>query len=400
MNVAVAVGKLLRRGIRLFRRGGGSALPGLVASKLDPKLLQRSFRFPQGMVIVTGSAGKSSTTKLLVDLLRQAGLRVFTNPSTANIEQGLVSAVLQQSNLSGRLDFDIAVLEVDEGHAATLVQRVRPRLTVITNLMVDQIDRFVDPRLVLAKLESVAIASEAVITNADDANLDQLPAAKRFGSSSPLQLRADYPEYAPAFKDPAHAPDLLVTALNELDATLRLEGHDFVVRLAAPGMHVALNTAAALLASKFILGADFNLKASIGILSSAQPVFARDEHLELNGVSVRLMLVQNPAGFRLNLGLLQGQPERLMIAIGTDVHDPSWLWSVDFSSLERVDLVSGANAAELALRLTYQEIEVSNVDPDIAAVDEFLEQSEGKNATIIVSADAMRRLRRHLGVAQ
>jgi hypothetical protein len=111
------------------------------------------------------------------------------------------------------------------------------------------------------------------------------------------------------------------------------------------------------------------------------------------------MLVQNPGSFRLNLALINEQPEHLMIAIGSDVHDPAWLWSVDFSHLGRVDLVSGLNAAELALRLSYQDVPVSAVDPDITSVDGFLAAAAGGEATLIVSADAMRRIRRHLGLA-
>ena len=88
-----------------------------------------------------------------------------------------------------------------------------------------------------------------------------------------------------------------------------------------------------------------------------------------------------------------------MIAIGSDVHDPAWLWSVDFSRLARVDLVSGLNAAELALRLRYQDVPVAVVDPDITSVDDFLASAAGGDATLIVSADAMRRIRRHLGLA-
>ncbi|WP_249520745.1 Mur ligase family protein, partial [Microbacterium sp. ER1] len=72
--------------------------------------------FPGGLVIVTGSAGKSTTTKMLVAALRAHGLSVFTNQSTANISQGLTSALLERVSLTGRIAGDIAVLEMDEGH--------------------------------------------------------------------------------------------------------------------------------------------------------------------------------------------------------------------------------------------------------------------------------------------
>ncbi len=78
---AVAVGKLLRYSLRIVRRGGGSALPGLVASRIHPELLRDALaQLPQGVVVVSGSAGKSTTTHYLVRLLTAHGLRVFTNP--------------------------------------------------------------------------------------------------------------------------------------------------------------------------------------------------------------------------------------------------------------------------------------------------------------------------------
>jgi len=401
VNPAVVLGKLVRGFIRVFRRGGGSAFPGLFASKLDPQLLKRALQFTGGIVVVTGSAGKSTTTKLLTTLLRAHGFRVFTNPSTANIEQGLVSAVLAQSDVRGRLNFDIAVLEVDEGHGSNLAELLGPRLTIVTNLMVDQVDRFDDPEKVAQKLTQIADASAQLILNADDANLDQLrrPNSRSFGSTSNVRLRPEYPDYAPVFSEPSGTPELVVSDLDTSSMYFNMMGAVHQAHLVAPGAHVALNTAAALLAADTLLGSKFDLGVALAALNQAETVFARDERVQIADVNLRLMLVQNPGSFRLNLALINQQPEHLMIAIGSDVHDPAWLWSVDFSRLARVDLVSGLNAAELALRLRYQDVPVAVVDPDITSVDDFLASAAGGDATLIVSADAMRRIRRHLGLA-
>jgi UDP-N-acetylmuramyl pentapeptide synthase len=97
---AIAFGRFARVAIRRFRPGGGSALPGLLLSKVAPKLLAKSLRsFPQGLVVITGSAGKSTTTKMVVAIARAHGLQVFTNPSTANIRQGFFCLVEFQVTL-------------------------------------------------------------------------------------------------------------------------------------------------------------------------------------------------------------------------------------------------------------------------------------------------------------
>jgi hypothetical protein len=113
------------------------------------------------------------------------------------------------------------------------------------------------------------------------------------------------------------------------------------------------------------------------------------------------MLVQNPTSFQLNLDELKTQPELLMILAGTDIHDPSWLWTVDFSNLTRVDVVGGHNAHALALRLRYQGVKVDLVVESVPdAVDEFLGIGSNAIRTVLFSADGMRRMRRHLRLAK
>jgi hypothetical protein len=104
--------------------------------------------------------------------------------------------------------------------------------------------------------------------------------------------------------------------------------------------------------------------------------------------------------FQLNLDNLSTKPEQIMVAIGRDVHDPSWLWTVDMSNLTHVDMVSGYNFAEIALRLTYVGVPIGEVDGDLeSALNKFfsLPAPSSGMKTVIFSADAMRRTRRILG---
>ena len=201
--LAVLLGKTLRGLVRRVRPGGGSALPGLVVSKLWPNLLADTLaKLPRGIVIVSGSAGKSSTTNLLSRLLVSHGLKVFTNNSTANIKQGLLSAVIAKMSLGGRFDFDIAVLEVDEGHIRPLLE-LKPKLAVLTNVLSDQLDRFNDPSFVIGRLAEVASSVEDVVINCDDPNLNQLrylspPAG--VGLSAAIKNSKLAPRYAFNFK--------------------------------------------------------------------------------------------------------------------------------------------------------------------------------------------------------
>ena len=172
------------------------------------------------------------------------------------------------------------------------------------------------------------------------------------------------------------------------------------VRLPSRGLHFALDAVAALQTASAFLGESFNLQLATEVLNQLPPVFARGELVEIDGQKVEFILVQNPTSFQLNLDALDRAPERLMIAIGRDVHDPSWLWTVDYKGISNIDVISGFNAAEMALCLSYRDKFADLVTDDLKqAFDVFmaLDAPSVGVKTVIFSADAMRRSRRMLG---
>src|ERR1700729_4313546 len=80
---------------RLLGRGGGQALPGLLAERLDPHLAQKlSSSLPHGVILVTGTNGKTTTTKLIAAMLTASGERVLTNSTGSNLKRGVTSALI------------------------------------------------------------------------------------------------------------------------------------------------------------------------------------------------------------------------------------------------------------------------------------------------------------------
>jgi UDP-N-acetylmuramyl pentapeptide synthase len=395
----------------LVRPGGGSALPGLVLSKLAPNLVYKTLgSFEQGLVIVTGTAGKSTTTKMLVAIARAHGLDVFTNPSTANIEQGFFSTIIKQGNLFGQVPGSIAIIEMDEGHAAQVVANVKPKFSVILNVFEDQLDRFIDPALVRDKLLSVAKATTGtVLLNADDQNCLLIAAelsqteTKFFGIASEVSNDAKSKlNYAPTYLAELPAPAVLaeVVRLQERNATVSIAGSSVSFDLPSRGLHFALDAVAALTTAKSILGESFDLVKASKVLNELPPVFSRGEIREVNGEQVEFILVQNPPSMQLNLDNLSSELDQVFFAIGRDVHDPSWMWTVDLANLKHVSVVTGFNYADAALLLSYNEIPVESVEADyFKAIDEFFKLPRPRNGikTVIYSADSMRRLRRHMG---
>ena len=408
---AILVGRSVRTLARLRKPGGGSAVPGLVVNRIAPGYLAHALNsFAGGLVIVSGSSGKSTTTKMLVAALRAHGRSVFTNPSTANISQGLTSALLEEADLSGRIARDIAVLEMDEGHGALIAPQLSPRVVALTNVMVDQIDRFHDPEMVAGMLARIAHrATGTVVVNADDAHLVELAEALhdrvqflRFGVTTEVLDRSRHGlGHARQSEERLPAADgVLVTAVDGRLATLSVDGFEHTINLPARGVHYATDAAAALATAKAVLGEAFDAGVACAAIGAIPPVFGRGEVVSIDGQNVEFVLVQNPASFQLNIDTVDTDAPKLF-AIGSDVRDPSYFWPVDTSALGSVDIVSGSKAAELALQLAYDDVRIGRVEDDLArAIDDFLAApppSRGMK-TIIFSADSMRRTRAHLGL--
>jgi UDP-N-acetylmuramyl pentapeptide synthase len=409
---AVAIGRLVRWVARVRKPGGGSAIPGVVVNKIAPSFLPTVLnRFPQGLVVVTGTAGKSTTTRLLAAIVSAHGLRVFTNPSTANIAQGLTSAILSECSLGGRIDADIAILEVDEGHAARLSRVAAPRVSTLLNVCVDQIDRFFDPQLVADMLAEVARnTTQTVVFNRDDACVAgsaQGTARRLEFGMSPKLFASDARAlgYARLAGSPARAGELTVTLqkCSGSRAGVLIGDVPFDLDLPSAGLHYGIDAVAALSTAKEILGSSFDAELAVKVVSTIDPVFGRGEKVSVRGQLLDLVLIQNPTSFRLNTANLSAANTPLMIAVGTDVRDYSYLWPVSLAHLPTVAIASGSKAEEVALHCLYNGVQVDVVEPDLQkALDDFLAlpSDQGATKTIVFSADSMRRTRRLWGLSE
>lgn len=361
-TLTLALGHGARAASRL-RGSGGSAFPGLVMEKADPHFMARALApLPYGVVLVSGTNGKTTTTRMVVELLRGQGLKVFTNPTGSNFTRGVVAALLGAMPLNGRLDADVAVLELDEAHATHFVRTVKPRAALLLNVMRDQLDRFGEIDYTASLLHKVARATTGtVVLNADDPRLAapsfraDLRADVRGFAVSP-QLRSVFlsddelhdsldgctlgqpkkdaeakadtkaesttevpldsvkepgqgePDAADSPANPAAEklaqPLEIVATLEEMvgrHAVIDLSGHRHEVDFAIPGAHNILNATAAMGLVKELLGERTNEQALAASAAKVTAAFGRGELLSIDGQEVELGLVKNPAGFRMSL---------------------------------------------------------------------------------------------------
>ena len=388
-RLTVTLGHAARLAARLRGGGsGGTAFPGLVMERTDPGFLARTLnRLPRGVVVVSGTNGKTTTTKMIVQLLREQGLKVFTNRTGSNFVRGVLASLLTEVDAAGNLDADIAVLELDEAHAVHFVAQVRPRACLLLNVMRDQLDRFGEIDYTASLLHSIAKAtSDVVVLNGDDPRL-AAPAflegvtarVVSFGAGEELRslflsdddLRTGLA--SPRDRGETPGPRVTLEAINGQRATVRVDGVDHEVDFAIPGVHNLLNACAALGVVLEVLGEDADLPGLLTTLGSVQAAFGRGEVLTLDGDTVQLSLVKNPAGFRMGLLSAASQAqagEVVVVAINdeyADGRDMSWLWDVDFAALRAggVAVVTGVRAWDMALRLRYDDVEVTDVEPDL-----------------------------------
>lgn len=432
-TLTLALGHGARAASRL-RGSGGSAFPGLVMEKADPHFMARALApLPYGVVLVSGTNGKTTTTRMVVELLRGQGLKVFTNPTGSNFTRGVVAALLGAMPLNGRLDADVAVLELDEAHATHFVRTVKPRAALLLNVMRDQLDRFGeidytasllhkvarattgtvvlnadDPRLaapsfradlradvrgfaVSPQLRSVFLSDDELHDSLDGCTLGQpkketeakpateapLDSVKEPGQGEPDAVVAESPA-KPAEK-PAQPLEIVAT-LEEMmgrHAVIDLAGHRHEVDFAIPGAHNILNATAAMGLVKELLGERTDEQALAASAAKVTAAFGRGELLSIDGQEVELGLVKNPAGFRMSLlsaaAVRSQQPPLIMIAINdqyADGRDMSWLWDVDFTPLKQAGV-----SIVTGVRATDMALRLSYDDVAVGKVEADLSQA-------------------------
>lgn len=364
-TLTLALGHGARAASRL-RGSGGSAFPGLVMEKADPHFMARALApLPYGVVLVSGTNGKTTTTRMVVELLRGQGLKVFTNPTGSNFTRGVVAALLGAMPLNGRLDADVAVLELDEAHATHFVRTVKPRAALLLNVMRDQLDRFGeidytasllhkvarattgtvvlnadDPRLaapsfradlradvrgfaVSPQLRSVFLSDDELHDSLDGCTLGQpkkdveakadpkaeptteapLDSVKEPGQGEPDAVAAESQAKTKPAEKPAQPLEIVAT-LEEMSgrhAVIDLARHRHEVDFAIPGAHNILNATAAMGLVKELLGERTDEQALAASAAKVTAAFGRGELLSIDGQEVELGLVKNPAGFRMSL---------------------------------------------------------------------------------------------------
>ena len=413
---AIVLCKVLRFLSRLLHRGG-TAMPGRWAVRICPNLLS-ILAGDVKTIAVTGTNGKTSTSRMIEAAFQEEGVSYLINRSGANLMSGIVTEFVMNSTLTGKCRKEYAVIECDEAAARTVFGQLRPRVVLVTNLFRDQLDRYGE---VTHTLENIRIglqgAPDAILClNADcslTASLSRdLPnRAVFYGIEKGAVPSREKPEISDAthcirckteydydyityahlggFRCPhcgysRPEASYAVTQVHALRSdgstvTMRIRGEEHCIDVNLPALYNVYNAAGATAA---LLELGIRTESAIRALAEFRCGFGRMEQFDIGG-GTRVMLVKNPAGCNQVLEFLQDVKEEYILVIclndrGADGTDVSWIWDADFEKLPALlpnlkhIIVSGDRAADMHVRVKY------------AGIDEAM-ISEERNYEVLVS---------------
>ena len=372
-----------------------------------------------GSVAVTGTNGKTTTTRMVSKILQTAGIRAVNNSTGANLVTGVTAALVSDTGLAGRPASEVGLFEVDEASVPRVAAEAELKILAVLNLFRDQLDRYGELAYtgkVIASAFGDLPSDGAVILNADDPLVASLGRSTRrpifYGVNEPsldtgrLQHVADskdcpvcgtalvyeivYMGHVGVYDCPRcdfSRPELAYRA-----SRVRLQGAkgaefslstpkgQTAVRIGLPGLYNVYNALAA---------AAVAAESGVGLAEISQGLrefggaFGRVERVKAGDREAFLLLIKNPVGFNeiLRTFVTGADAKNVLIAINdndADGRDVSWLWDVDFEMLADARAkgaakgaaegasftVSGIRAEDMAVRLKYAELPVGPVIPD------------------------------------
>jgi lipid II isoglutaminyl synthase (glutamine-hydrolysing) len=400
-RLATTVGGAAGRASRLAGRGDGSVIGGVIGLRLKPDLLSLLARGRQ-VVLVTGTNGKTTTTRLITAALGTGGQQVASNAFGANMEAGLVAALARAP------DATMAVLEVDEKYMPAMLEATGARVVTLLNLSRDQMDRAAEIWLLARRWRAALAAADCqVIANADDPlvawaagqarQVTWVAAGQRWHDDSwccpncGSHLRRDGEDWYCGECPNRRPPVSWVLAGDEvIDPTGRSRPLDLVL----PGRANRSNAVIALaVADVFGVG----VTQAMSAVQQVQSVAGRYLQVQRRGCNLRLLLAKNPAGWLEALDILTPDPVPVLLAVNAQVpdgRDTSWLWDVDYRRLRgRQVFVAGERRLDLAVRLEADEVACCVV----ATVDEAVDLAHSESMEVIANYTAFQQIRAVLG---
>ena len=353
LKIAVLIAKFAALFSKRILRRSGETISGRVLLALYPRAIMELSKNKK-IICVSGTNGKTSTTKALVSIISSISKlgTVATSPSGSNLERGVAAALMQKS--------DFAVLEVDELHLSRVIEEAKPKVVLLLNLTRDQLHRMHEVKRVADRWAKSASAAPGTLFVGDVDDPFVAVALNSAAQSKRISFGGR------KHQDGAVCPSCgkyLKWVRNNYKCPCGLTNSN-PDEIFEAGSAAFRNATMANVVGKYL---------------GAKPIAVDEKSLERSvdqihkGVKANIRLTKNPASWTEALKSVTGDNAVLIVnAREVDGIDTSWLWDISFSGLsgKRV-VVCGERALDIAYRLHVEGIEAEITSSFKDAISKF-----------------------------
>lgn len=373
------------------------------------------------VILITGTNGKTTTTNLIYNTLKESNKFVITNGTGANMLPGIISCFIEHYKFKKNNVHKYAVIEADEANVPLVTEFIKPKIITVTNLFRDQLDRFGEVYTTLNKILSgiKKAPSSTLVLNGDESLLGDLELPNEtvyYGfKTSPeankeIDINADS-KFCKKCKNPYSYEFITYNHLGsfycsncgykrpELDYSLdkiisqspssslvTIDGNEYTIN--QPGTYNIYNALCAYSVSKIL---EIDNLTIFNVFKSTASSFGRQETITIEDKEVKIILVKNPAGFDQAINTISLDERNITTAFllndnYADGRDISWIWDVNFEKLSKLNLnkvlISGIRLYDMAIRL-----KVAGIPKDIFILcdnyDSLLESIKNRSTSTV-----------------
>ena len=394
----ILIMKLLNIALKICGKNGGNFL-GKLAFAWSPNIFTY-FKVNCPVIAVTATNGKTMTNNAIGYVLKTDGKKVVSNIEGNNMETGILSTILKNCTLTGKIKADYLVFEVDEGYVPVVFKNFRLDTLVILDFFRDQLDRNGEVETLILKInEFLKTYTGNLVLNNDDPNVARLGKANpenkniyyfsveryayatdnekeagegKFCPFCKTRLEYEYYQYSHIgkFKCPncGYGNNLIYKQATNIDLkarTFKVDNISYKIRFNS--IYNIYNFVAVISVVSLY---DIDTAAIQKALSKFVLNNGRLEEVKINNIPTIINLAKNPTGCNVSLRILNEDDDEkeLLFVLNdnlADGFDVSWIWDINFDNLNNVSriITSGKRAYDIAIRIKTAGFDSNKIEP-------------------------------------
>ena len=390
--------KILNLILKICHKNGGNFL-GKIAFDWNPEIF-KYFKVKCPVIAVSATNGKTMTNNCIGYTLKTAGYKVVSNVEGNNMETGILSTILKNCTMTGKIKADYLVFEVDESYIPVVFKDFRLDTLVILNFFRDQLDRNGEVESLILRINKfLKTYNGNLVLNNDDPNVARLGQANpsnqnvyyfsvdkyqfateeikeagegKFCPFCKTRLEYEYYQYSHVGKFKCPNCNFGDNEIYKLATNVDLKNRCFDIdgntyKINGNSIYLIYNyTAVYSVCSLYNISNDV-VKKSFSTFALNN---GRLEEIKINGVPTIINLAKNPTGSNVSLRILNEDDSEkdLLFVLNDNIadgFDVSWIWDINFNNLNNVSRIvtSGTRAYDIAIRIKTSGFPVEKIEP-------------------------------------